>query len=145
MRCREMERNKHGLFAVLFEMDACCAMLFCQNLKRHCDLLSCRWNELCVSHVKAFQLRLSHLQCAMYFLKIWVHMRALNNWAPNSLNVNKCHVDIDNRGSLDQIVAMNYWVHLQASADIDKCCPPTWLRLFQGPPILCQQLGHKSA
>ena len=32
MCCKEMERNKHGLLAVMCEMDTCCAMLFCQNL-----------------------------------------------------------------------------------------------------------------
>ena len=58
--CKEMD------YAVMFEMDACCAMFFCQNLKRHCDLLSRRWNEHCLSYMKPLQLRLSHLHYALY-------------------------------------------------------------------------------
>ena len=71
------------------------------------------------------------------FDQLNLHVRQDND-APNSLNGNKCHVDIDNRGFLDPMVVVNYRVYLQASANIYKCCPPIWLRLFQGPQILCQ-------
>ena len=66
MCCKVMERNKHGLFAIMFEMDACCVMLFSQTLLWHCNLLLRRWNEHCLNYMKPIQLRLSHLHYALY-------------------------------------------------------------------------------
>ena len=66
MCCKVMERNKHGLFAIMFEMDACCVVLFSQTLLWHCNLLLRRWNEHCLNYMKPLQLRLSHLDYALY-------------------------------------------------------------------------------
>ena len=66
MCCKVMERHKHGLFAIMFEMDACCVMLFSQTLLWHCNLLLRRWNEHCLNYMKPLQLRLSHLHYALY-------------------------------------------------------------------------------
>ena len=121
----------------------CCGlvMLFCQNLEWNWNLLPCHCNEHCISHLKNFQQRPISTSICVLCDQLSLHLLQENE-VPNSLNGNKSNVDIDIRGFLNLMVAMNYRVHVQASADIDDCCLPTWQRPSQRFPILCLQSSY---
>ena len=110
----------------------CCGlvMLFCQNPEWNWNLLPRHCDEHCIDHLKNFWQRPISTSICVFFDQLSLHVRPENK-APNSLYGNKCHVDIDIRGFPDPMVAVDYWIYLQASANIYKCCPPTWLPLFQ--------------